>query len=137
MIELPEKALSIRQPWANAILFHGKPIENRPRRTNYRGRIAIHASLYDNWEYWKWSKESIEQAAGHAVTVPYPTDLLRGGIIGSVEIIDCVDNSDSPWFFGPYGYVLANPEPCEFIPVKGQLGFFPWRKNLPQDSSLR
>ena len=40
-----QRAISIRQPWAHAILHLGKNIENRPMRTHYRGRILIQASL--------------------------------------------------------------------------------------------
>lgn len=38
------KVLSVKQPWA-ALLVNGiKDIENRTRRTTFRGRILIHAS---------------------------------------------------------------------------------------------
>ena len=40
-----QRAISIRQPWAYAILHLGKDVENRPMRTHYRGRIFIQASL--------------------------------------------------------------------------------------------
>ena len=53
----------------------------------------------------------------------------RGGIIGSVEIVDCVTESESPWFFGRYGYVLRDPRPLPFAPWRGQLGFF----DVPMD----
>jgi hypothetical protein len=39
------KVLSVKNPWAFLIIYYGKDIENRTRKTNYRGRIAIHASL--------------------------------------------------------------------------------------------
>ncbi|WP_291517406.1 hypothetical protein [Acidovorax sp.] len=54
--------------------------------------------------------------------------LNRGGIVGSVEIVDCVQQTDSPWFMGSYGFILRNPEILPFTPSKGQLGFFdvPW-----------
>jgi hypothetical protein len=38
------KVLSVKNPWAFLIIHCGKDIENRMRKTNYRGRIAIHAS---------------------------------------------------------------------------------------------
>lgn len=38
------KAISIRQPWAWAILYAGKDVENRSRRSNYRGPVLLHAS---------------------------------------------------------------------------------------------
>ena len=49
----------------------------------------------------------------------------RGAIIGEVDIVDCVTQSDSPWFEGPYGLVLANPTLYDQpIPYKGRLGLF-------------
>ena len=56
--------------------------------------------------------------------IPALKSLDRGGIIGRVEIVDCVERSDSPWFCGKFGFVLANPKPFPFVPCKGQLGFF-------------
>jgi len=52
--------------------------------------------------------------------------LPRGGIIGSVNLVDCVgrDKTDSPWFQGAYGFVLRDPKPLDFLPFKGRLGFF-------------
>lgn len=49
----------------------------------------------------------------------------RGAIIGEVDIVDCVTESKSPWFTGPYGFVLANPVAYKVpVPCKGKLGFF-------------
>ena len=52
------------------------------------------------------------------------------GIVGTAEIVDCIEHSDSPWFFGPFGLVLANVQPVPFIQVKGALGLFDWKRNL-------
>ena len=30
----------------------------------------------------------------------------------------------SPWFVGPYGFVLTDAKPLPFVPLTGQLGFF-------------
>lgn len=39
------RVLSVRQPWADAIIFGGKDVENRPRSLGpYTGLVAIHAS---------------------------------------------------------------------------------------------
>lgn len=38
------KALSIKQPWAHLIVSGVKDVENRSWKTNYRGRIFVHAS---------------------------------------------------------------------------------------------
>lgn len=43
------KCLSIRQPWAWAILYAGKDIENRTWFTYHRGPFLLHASkTYDD-----------------------------------------------------------------------------------------
>ncbi|WP_297836795.1 hypothetical protein [uncultured Roseibium sp.] len=31
-----------------------------------------------------------------------------------------------PWFFGPVGLMLRDPQPVDFIPSSGVLGFFRW-----------
>jgi hypothetical protein len=57
---------------------------------------------------------------------PFKThDIQTGAIIGEVDIIDCVTESKSPWFVGPYGFTLANPVLYDKpIPCRGMLGFF-------------
>jgi hypothetical protein len=35
-----------------------------------------------------------------------------------------VPHAASPWFFGPYGFVIAETRPRRFLPCKGALGFF-------------
>lgn len=41
------RILTVRQPWAWAIIFGGKDVENRPRNLagDYTGPVAIHAGL--------------------------------------------------------------------------------------------
>ncbi len=122
-------ALSIRQPWAWAILHAGKDIENRDWPTKVRGRVLIHASKGMTQDEWADGFETC-RAASHLgkqeVNRLFPghKQLDRGGIVGEVEIVDCVTASASPWFFGRYGFVLRNPKPLPFVPYKGRLGFF-------------
>jgi len=115
------KALSIKQPWAHLIIHGGKDFENRTWYTKLRGRFLVHASQGMTWDYYRW-------AAGFArdlgVTVPEYEALRRGGIIGSVELVDSVDSSDSPWYMGEKGFVLRDPKPIPFVAMKGRLGFF-------------
>lgn len=113
------KALSIKQPWAYAILRKGKDIENRTWKTKFRGRFLIHAS------------KSLDKNAPNRLRKDWAEASLRGdpaaeigGIVGSAEITDVVESSKSKWFQGPVGFVLNDPKPCEFIPYKGQLNFF-------------
>ncbi len=110
------KVLSIQQPWAWAILYAGKDIENRTWNTNVTGRILIHAGK-------KMDREGLDFLTSRGIVITEET-FLRGGIVGSVSIDGCVQNSDSKWFFGPYGFVLSNPEILPFKPCRGHLGFF-------------
>jgi hypothetical protein len=121
--------LSIRQPWAWAILTVGKDIENRCWSTNFRGRFLIHASKGCTKAEYLDAKDFIMDAIapeyrGKGITFPGWPELARGGIVGVAEIVDCVRASDSPWFVGAWGFVLANVQPLEFLPCKGALGFF-------------
>ena len=111
-------ALSIREPWAYCILYLGKDVENRTWPTKERGRIYIHVSKSFDYNGYRWLLEKSD------IIVPTKESFWLGGIVGSVEIIDCVTKYNSPWFFGPYGFVLRNPVKEKFRPYKGQLGFF-------------
>ncbi len=119
-------ALSIRQPWAWLILNAGKDIENRNWHTNTRDRILVHAAkgmTRDEYDDARYSVLCPESGIQH-LEFPEIDSLWRGGIIGSVEIVDCVNRSNSPWFYGRWGFVLRNPQPLPFRPYRGQLGFF-------------
>lgn len=120
-------ALSIRQPWAWMILHAGKDIENREWSTRYRGRVLIHAGKGMTRDEWgsAWEFASGSGASPKALDANLTFDTIeRGGIVGSVEIVDCVEDSDSRWFIGRYGFVLRNPLPMPFVPYRGRLGFF-------------
>lgn len=129
MTDLPQMALSIRQPWAWAILHAGKDVENRDWSTRFRGPICIHAAK--GMTRLEWDEASHWMLMNFGAVAPRLSEIQRGGIIGTAEIVDCVDQSDSPWFFGRYGFVLRNARPVDFIPVKGALGFFDWRRQPP------
>lgn len=118
------KALSIRQPWASLIIQGAggiyKDIENRSWSTRFQGTFYVHASqVFDHASY-HWIQQQLPQ-----VCLPPPSAFAQGGLIGIVELADCVESHRSIWFQGPYGFLLRNPQPRPFIPLKGQLGFFP------------
>lgn len=137
-MDLPPEALSVRQPWAWAIIHAGKDIENRTwqavnRGLKRRGRLAIHASKGLGKEEYEDARDFINGilAPTSNLLCPDAIDLLRGGIIGSVDVVGVVTESDSEWFCGPRGLVLRNPLPCEFIPSVGALGYFRWEQADP------
>lgn len=113
------KALSIKQPWAWAIIHQHKDIENRTWNTKHRGEFYVHASK--GFDY-KAPKSLVKDYQKAAMNGEAGTD--TGGIIGTVELVNVVQKNDSYWFEGPYGFILKNPKGMGFITVKGQLGFF-------------
>lgn len=112
------RVLTVRQPWAWAILSAGKDVENRSWTTAYRGPLAIHASMRPDppgtWDF------------PRGVCVPEKEDLALGAIVGIVDLVDAVERSRSRWFSGPYGWVLRNPRSLvRPLRCKGMLGL--WR----------
>ena len=113
------KAISIQQPWAWLIAHGYKDIENRDWATKHRGGIFIHASK-------KIDKEGYIWVAVNFPHIPLPAidKLETGGVVAHVELFDCVESSNSPWFFGKYGFRLRDVTSLAFSPSKGQLGIF-------------
>lgn len=123
------KALSIRAPWAWAIMTAGKDIENRNWETNYRGSLLIHVSksvqLY----------EINEAQARTDLWIPPKGQLNLGQVIGVVDLIGCEHSHNRIGQWGKWGqpsqyhWLIANPRPiCRFY-HKGQLGLF----DIPDD----
>ena len=130
-ITLPEKALTIHQPWAWAIFHAGQDVANRNWSTRFRGPVAIHSSAKFDYVEWLMFKLFLRERS-IPITPPEAhrksasrAEYLTGAILGIVEIVDCVQKSASPWFMGEYGFVLANPIALpEPIPCKGARGFW-------------
>ncbi len=112
------RALTVRAPWAWAIIRGLKRVENRGWRTSFRGRLAIHAGT---------SRESDADALttfGDLGIEP-PDELVRGAIIGTVEVVDVLEYAeflrrfggplDRGFARGPFCWVLRDPIPCEPI----------------------
>ena len=122
------KCISLSQPMAWAI-FHGKDIENRTWATKFRGRVIIHAALSFNNEHYSWICENENRL--EIKLPPFKHNFVFGALIGEVDIMDCVDHHGSRWFFGKYGFVLANAKPYDKpIPYKGKLGLFDVPENI-------
>lgn len=130
-VNLPTDAISVRQPWAWAIIHAGKNIENRGAvalrhmRLNRGSRttLAVHAAQGMTQDEYSSARDFM---AGIGVTCPPPGDLVRGAIIGAVRVDGVVTASPSPWFFGPRGIVLHDPIAVDPIYCAGALGLFNW-----------
>lgn len=131
LYQSPKVALSLWQPWAWAMFdqYCMKDIENRPMRTAFRGRIAIHVSQKTPRDDYNRGKDKIERFISAGVIdsrcqVPYYSEIEHGCIIGVVTITDCVEKSGSKWFVGPFGYPVTDATPVKPIPAKGSQGFW-------------
>lgn len=128
------RALTVRQPYAHAIIRGGKHTENRTHLPRWRGltgeTIAIHAGL-------QWTNQRATNSDAWDILDRLDRHAMRyGAIIGTVRITDthwsdgdCCD----PW--GEHGTGIChlsidNPRPCDPIPMRGALGL--WR--VPDDA---
>lgn len=121
------KVLTIREPWASLIINGYKIYEFRSWKTNYRGKILIHAGL--NLE-----KDMLERFKD------YELDCQKGAIIGEAELVDCIlvdENFNQqlrmidPVVYGKsnhvetYAWKLKNVKKYEQpIFIKGKLGLW-------------
>ena len=113
--------LTIRQPWASYIIDGSKDVENRSRRISYRGQVLIHAGK-------QWDAEGIDPMlcftdgliSYRPGTVPF------GAILGTVDLVDCVQDSISEWAEPSWWHwILENPQPFpEPIPWRGRQGLW-------------
>jgi len=124
------KAITIKQPWASLIIEGGKDIENRTRRTHVRGWVLVHAGLrldpphlvYDWCDGFGIFNNSRHPHAARDTVLRNSHE--AGGIIGAMHITDCVEDSSSPWFCGPFGYVIDRVVKLPFLPCRGMQGWF-------------
>ncbi len=121
---MADRALSIRQPWAWAILYAGKRVENRTWQTSYRGEIYIHAGLHVD-------REALEDLQDIIAAVPAPRPpASRGALIGTAMLVDCVSVEHVPteqlaWATGPFCFILEDVRPLPRpVACRGALGFF-------------
>lgn len=119
------KALSFRQPWAELILQGRKTLDLRTYSRDYRGPLAIHASL------------EIERAVclQHGFD---PKALPIGGVVGIVELVDITPLDEAGYaarrdehlggrsYRAPmYGWALRDPQRLpQMIPLRGQRNLF-------------
>ena len=150
------KAITIKQPWASLICSGIKDIENRTWKTNFRGRVLIHAGATDAGDYTLiTTQEQRNEIMGYGWTHGLDSykDLYtqKSAILGSVVIADCVINHPSIWaektpiaHLGKltiecqppiYNWVLANPIMFEKpIPAKGKLSFWEFNQGSEFDN---
>lgn len=121
------RALSVRQPWAHAIVHHGKDIENRTRRFGHRGWTLIHASAGVTDDDWRRASHFTE---ANQLPFPSPGECEFGSIIGVVHIAGSVSagdpRSNSPWWMGPFGLVIDQAHALPPVRCKGTVAPLFW-----------
>lgn len=121
------RALSIRQPWAWAILHAGKDVENRDWRAAWApsGELLLHAAKGCTLQEFREAADVIEGISGRR---PPPLDqLARGGIVGAFRVSRAVrqEHPASRWAVpGLVHLHLVDVRPLPFVELAGQLGFF-------------
>jgi hypothetical protein len=118
------KALTIRQPWAWAIIHAGKDVENRRWKPRYRGPLLIHAGSQSDPDGAAAVLWMMTDAAGFGR--PRAAFDARGAIIGLVQLVDVLTDSASPWALpGWYHWLLEFPEPIDPpVPCRGRQGLW-------------
>ena len=76
------KVLSLQEPYATFIKEGFKKIETRSWKTNYRGKLLIHAGKSN-----KWLNEISDSRVKRLLEL---TSLNHGKIICQVDLVDCV-----------------------------------------------
>jgi hypothetical protein len=127
-------SLSVKAPWAWAIFelpdAWWKCVENRDWPTDYRGPVLIHVSsscsaAIQNQAVFSIYEATRELGRTELIQVTPFKRMQVGGIVGAVDIVDCVTGYTSPWRNGQrFGFMLANRRKCKFTPCRGNERFF-------------
>lgn len=112
MIRPTVKALTIRQPWAWAVVYAGKDVENRRWQTFYRGPLLIHAAKENDpagIASVLWT-----MADPGAFGQPRSGFEARGAIIGMAYLADILIDSASRWAQpNRFHWLLEFPAPVD------------------------
>lgn len=119
------KAITLWQPWASLLVAGAdrpKTIETRPWRTEYRGRLLIHAAKQEP----RWVRDAffersplrdilrrhVANAAIGFVELPALwKELPRGAVVGGVRLVDCVPTDDPALDLTPDEELLGDYAP--------------------------
>ncbi|WP_295014820.1 hypothetical protein [uncultured Microbacterium sp.] len=145
--------MTVRQPWAWAIIHGGKDVENRVRNIagDYRGPIAIHAAIGKTASLTEADEELlINNDIDGKVEAWMDGEPIEGGVILGVIYLIGVHHSGASDFGGEgtrftplcsewaqqdaWHLELTNPRPLvEPIPYRGALGL----RELDDDTTAR
>lgn len=135
------KALTLYQPYALLIVAGAKRIETRPRKTNIRGTVAVHAAKKPvQMVLDAITSPVLRQKLVEVIETYTPLQkLVYGAVIGTVDVVDCIPvEKVQSWLSvnerlmgdyspGRYAWILKNPVFFPHpIPATGKQGWWNW-----------
>jgi len=131
------KAITVRQPWAWAIMRGGKDVENRSRNIagSYRGPVVIHAGKsHDEDDYY-----DVQDLLRSGIDIP--DRMAFGCVLGVVDLVGVHGSTNlgcnsprcvSEWaVLGQMHLELTDPRPFSRpIPYRGALGMWEFPDEL-------
>lgn len=153
-----DKALTVKQPWAWAIVLGGKDVENRSRKINYRGPLYIHAgqgyapeaeAFPAIQEAWPRAARALPAERGHMGPLRKNSLFLDyGQVIGRTIVVGChhadhcrTEHGDgtvtycSPWAMADHYHWELDPETStpidEPFAAVGKLGLWDLSRPTP------
>lgn len=122
------KALSVKQPWALALVDGVKSIEVRTWTTKHRGPLVICASASPNNFFWRDEVEHVHRL------------IPSGCIMAIVDLVDCrpmtkADEDDAICDYcpGAFAWVVKPIAHCRPDPIMGKLNLY----DVPDDKLVR
>lgn len=123
------KTITIKQPYASLIAAGIKKYEFRTWKSNYRGKLLIHAGKgIDKKAMEKFKNYNLEYPAGCIIAICDMVDCVkideetREMLLKENELVYGKTAMDKS--FDGYGFRLENVKMIEEIPVKGALSFW-------------
>lgn len=130
------RVLTLKHPWPYAVCRLGKDIENRTWSPGHRLPVdswfAIHGGVTPKGLGWDEAMSDLHslQVRRIALNALRLGETIMSGVVAVCRFGGTVTMSDSVWFNGPVGWVLAETVVLpEAVPCKGQLGLW----YLPDD----
>ena len=145
----PTKALTIRDPWAQAIVFGDKRVENRGQRLDKMlgERVAIHVSQTVDRDAWRSAVNVLDRTPPWLEYSVHENLSYPGHIIGSVRLVGYCDArgegvdhvqagftrhwsgsgpcpTTSEWWQGPVGWLLDDVIEYRPVEARGMPGFW-------------
>lgn len=136
------KAISLWQPYAQALALGVKRYETRSWGTTFRGQVAIHAARTTHQFRFPDVIEALRVLAKECPMAQLSTiqDLPLGAVVGVVQIMDCfrigavlppdvteVEKALGDWRQGRFAWKVQSLLVCHPpIPYKGKQGMWEW-----------